>query len=150
VPWRRCAGFAWIGFRSREIEYDRDARFAGTTKWNYWRLWNFALEGITSFSAVPLKIASYIGLATSVAAFLYGAYVVAKTLIVGDPIPGYPSLVTLVLFLGGLQLMALGIIGEYLARMFVEVKQRPLYLIQEHLAPGPISSSGTSVDEPPR
>ncbi len=127
--------FAWIGFPALQIEYDRDGRYAGETKWSYWRLWNFALEGITSFSAAPLKLASYIGLATSAAAFLYGAWVIAKTLIIGDPVPGYPTLVTLVLFLGGLQLMALGIIGEYLARMFVEVKQRPLYLVQQHLAP---------------
>jgi glycosyltransferase involved in cell wall biosynthesis len=127
--------FAWIGFPCRELEYDRDGRFAGATKWNYWRLWNFALEGITSFSAVPLKVASYIGLATALAAFGYGAYVVVKTLLIGDRVPGYPTLVTLILFLGGLQLMALGVIGEYLARMFVEVKQRPLYLVQRHLAP---------------
>lgn len=142
--------FAWIGFSSREIEYDRDGRFAGTTKWNYWRLWNFALEGITSFSAVPLKLASYIGLATSVAAFLYGAYVVAKTLLIGDPVRGYPTLVTLVLLLGGLQLMALGIIGEYLARMFVEVKQRPLYFVQQRLAPYRNGPSQEKVDELPR
>jgi len=127
--------FAWIGFPCREIEYDRDGRFAGETKWNYWRLWNFALEGITSFSAAPLKIASYVGLATALWAFAYGLYVVVKTLVIGDRVPGYPTLVTLILFLGGLQLMALGIIGEYLARMFVEVKQRPLYLVQRHLVP---------------
>ena len=130
--------FAWIGFPCREITYDRDGRYAGETKWNYWRLWNFAIEGITSFSAVPLKAASYVGLATALAAFVYGGYVVAKTLLFGDPVPGYPTLVTLVLFLGGLQLLALGVIGEYLARMFVEVKQRPLYLVAQHLPrPGP-------------
>jgi glycosyltransferase involved in cell wall biosynthesis len=127
--------FAWIGFPCREIEYDRDGRYAGETKWNYWRLWNFALEGITSFSVVPLKAASYIGFIAAVVAFGYGAFVVAKTLLFGDPVRGYPTLVTLVLFFGGLQLMALGIIGEYLARMFIEVKQRPLYLVQRHLAP---------------
>jgi glycosyltransferase involved in cell wall biosynthesis len=125
--------FAWIGFPCCELVYDRDGRYAGETKWNYWRLWNFALEGITSFSAAPLKVASYIGLASSLAAFVYGAYVVVKTLLFGDPVPGYPTLVTLVLLLGGLQLMALGVIGEYLARMFVEVKQRPLYLVARHL-----------------
>jgi glycosyltransferase involved in cell wall biosynthesis len=127
--------FAWVGFSCREIEYDRDGRYAGETKWSYWRLWNFALEGITSFSVVPLKAASYIGIATALVAFAYGGYVVAKTLLRGDPVPGYPTLVTLVLFLGGLQLMALGIIGEYLARMFIEVKQRPLYLVQRRLSP---------------
>ena len=127
--------FAWVGFPCREIEYDRDGRYAGETKWSYWRLWNFALEGITSFSVVPLKAASYIGIATALVAFAYGGYVVAKTLLRGDPVPGYPTLVTLVLFLGGLQLMALGIIGEYLARMFIEIKQRPLYLVQRRLPP---------------
>lgn len=127
--------FAWIGFPCREIEYDRDGRFAGETKWSYWRLWNFALEGITSFSVLPLKVASYVGVVTALVAFAYGAFIVAKTLLFGDPVRGYPTLVTVVLFLGGLQLMALGIIGEYLARMFVEVKQRPLYLVQRRLPP---------------
>jgi len=127
--------FAWIGFPCREIEYDRDARYAGQSKWNHWRLWNFALEGITSFSVVPLKIASYMGFVAALVAFVRGAWFVAKTLLYGDPVPGFPTLVVLVLFLGGLQLMALGIIGEYLARMFIEVKQRPLYFIQERLAP---------------
>jgi len=127
--------FAWIGFPCREIEYDRDGRFAGKSKWNYWHLWNFAIEGITSFSVVPLKIASYIGFATALVAFAYGGYFIVKTLIRGDAVPGFPTLVTLVLFLGGLQLMALGIIGEYLARMFIEVKQRPLYLVQRRLPP---------------
>jgi glycosyltransferase involved in cell wall biosynthesis len=125
--------FAWIGFPSHTIDYDRVGRGAGQTKWNYWRLWNFALEGITSFSATPLKLASYIGLASAVAAFVYAAYVIIKTMLFGDPVQGYPTLVVLMLFLGGIQLMALGIIGEYLARMFVEVKQRPLYFVQRVL-----------------
>jgi len=137
--------FAWIGFPSRELAYDRDARYAGETKWNYWRLWNFALEGLTSFSVVPLKIASYMGLLTALGAFGRGVYVIFKTLIYGDPVAGYPTLVVLILFLGGLQLMALGIIGEYLARMFVEVKQRPLYLVQQCLAPArPIAAAASA------
>ncbi len=127
--------FAWIGYPTREIEYDRDGRHAGESKWNYWRLWNFALEGITSFSVVPLKAASYVGFLTALAAFAYGVYVIGKTLLYGDPVRGYPTLIVVVLFLGGLQLMALGIIGEYLARMFIEVKQRPLYLVQQWLPP---------------
>jgi glycosyltransferase involved in cell wall biosynthesis len=127
--------FAWIGFPCRELAYDRDGRYAGESKWNYWRLWNFALEGITSFSVLPLKVASYIGVLTALLAFAYGALIVAKTLLWGDPVRGYPTLVTVVLFLGGLQLMALGVIGEYLARMFVEVKRRPLYLVQGRLPP---------------
>jgi len=139
--------FAWIGFPCRELEYDRDGRYAGKTKWNYWRLWNFALEGITSFSDVPLKIASYVGFATALVAFAYGVYVIGKTLLFGDPVRGYPTLIVVVLFLGGLQLMALGIIGEYLARMFIEVKQRPLYLVQQSLParqPLPELESATS------
>jgi glycosyltransferase involved in cell wall biosynthesis len=138
--------FAWIGFPAKEIHYHRDSRLAGKTKWNYWRLWNFALEGITSFSAVPLKVASYVGFATALVAFGYGVFVIGKTLLYGDPVRGYPTLVVLVLFLGGLQLMALGIIGEYLARMFVEVKRRPLYLVQRTLpAARPLPPlSGTS------
>jgi glycosyltransferase involved in cell wall biosynthesis len=127
--------FAWIGFPCREIEYDRVGRHAGETKWSYWRLWNFALEGITSFSVLPLKLASYIGFATALVAFAYGGYFIVKTLLFGDPARGFPTLVAVVLFLGGLQLMALGIIGEYLARMFIEVKQRPLYLVQRRLPP---------------
>jgi glycosyltransferase involved in cell wall biosynthesis len=125
--------YAWIGYPSVEIAYDRDSRFAGESSWNYWRLWNLALEGITAFSVGPLKVASYVGILTALAAFCYGAFVVGKTLIVGDPVPGYPTLIVVVLFLGGLQLMALGVIGEYLARIFIDVKARPLYLVQRLL-----------------
>ena len=140
--------FAWIGFPCRELQYDRDGRFAGQSKWNYWRLWNFALEGVTSFSAAPLKLASYVGLGTAVLAFAYGSYFVMKTLLFGDPVQGFPTLVTIVLFLGGLQLMALGIIGEYLARMFVEVKARPLYLIQRKMsALRPLRREGEIAEE---
>lgn len=121
--------FAWVGFRQTTLDYQRDARFAGETKWNYWRLWNLAIEGITSFSSAPLKLASYVGLATAIFALGAGLYVFGKALLVGDPVAGYPSLMVTVLFLGGVQLIALGIIGEYLARMFVEVKGRPLYLL---------------------
>jgi glycosyltransferase involved in cell wall biosynthesis len=125
--------FAWIGYPTRELLYDRDPRHAGRSKFNYWRLWNFALEGITSFSAAPLKAASYFGLALALAAFAVGLYFIVKTLLYGDPVPGFPTLVVMVAFLGGLQLLALGVIGEYLARMFIEVKQRPLYLVARHL-----------------
>ena len=127
--------FAWIGYPSTSIDYEVEDRYAGETKWSFWRLWNFALEGITSFSVVPLKIASYVGFATALAAFAYAAYFVGKTMLVGESIRGFPTLVVLILFLGGLQLTALGIIGEYLARMFIEVKQRPLYLVQRRLPP---------------
>jgi glycosyltransferase involved in cell wall biosynthesis len=122
--------FAWIGFSQKALPYKRDPRFAGVTKWNYWKLWNFALEGITSFTIVPLKIATYLGLIASVGAFLYAVVIVLKTILYGEPVRGYPTLIVVVLFLGGAQLAALGIIGEYLGRMFDETKQRPLYLLQ--------------------
>jgi glycosyltransferase involved in cell wall biosynthesis len=124
--------FTWVGFQQTAIVYDRDARFAGTSKFNYWRLWNFALEGITSFSTAPLKIATYVGVLTALLAFVFGLFVFGKALLFGDPVRGYPTLMVVVLFLGGVQLMALGLIGEYLGRLYMEVKQRPLYLIDEH------------------
>lgn len=125
--------YAWIGFPSVEITYQRDGRFAGQTKWNYWHLWNFALEGITSFSVVPLKVSSYVGLVTAFLAFIYGVFVIGKTLLFGDTVRGYPTLLVVISFGFGLQLMVLGIIGEYLARMFIEVKGRPLYIVQGSL-----------------
>ena len=123
--------FAWVGYRQCAIPYQREPRLAGASKFSYWRLWNFALEGITSFSTAPLRIATYLGLLAAMAAFVFGAVIIGKTLMFGDPVPGYPSLMTVVLFLGGVQLMALGMIGEYLGRLFDEAKQRPLYLVQE-------------------
>lgn len=127
--------FGWIGYRQLGVPYDREPRAAGRTKWNYWRLWNFALEGITSFSAAPLKVATYVGLATSVLAFVYALVVIVRTLLYGDPVAGYPSLMVVILGLGGLQLMALGLIGEYLGRLYMEGKQRPLYLVDRLLSP---------------
>jgi glycosyltransferase involved in cell wall biosynthesis len=126
--------FSWIGFSQTAVSYHRDQRFAGKTKWNYWQLWNFALEGITSFTITPLKIATYLGLTTATASFLYALFVVYKTLAFGEPVRGYPSLIVVILFLGGVQLVCLGIIGEYLGRMFDETKQRPLYLIKQRLS----------------
>ena len=123
--------FTWVGYRQKSIVYDRDPRFAGTSKFNYWRLWNFALEGITSFSGAPLKIATYLGLATALLAFAFALVVLGKALFFGDAVRGYPSLMVVVLFLGGVQLMALGMIGEYLGRLYIEAKQRPLYLVDE-------------------
>ena len=121
--------FAWIGYPQIAVNYRRDPRFAGSTKWNYWHLWNFAIEGITSFTINPLKIASYFGLTTSVMSFTYALFVIYKTLFFGEPVQGYPTLMVVVLFLGGVQLMSLGVIGEYLGRMFNETKHRPLYFI---------------------
>ena len=122
--------FAWVGFPSTTVLYDRAPRESGTTKWNYWSLWNFALEGITSFTVMPLKVATYAGLAVALLAVGFGAQVIVKTLLFGNPVAGYPSLMTVILFLGGVQLMTLGVIGEYLGRVFNETKQRPLYLVE--------------------
>jgi glycosyltransferase involved in cell wall biosynthesis len=127
--------FTWVGYRQLPVVYHRDPRHAGETKWNYWRLWNFAIDGITSFSGAPLKLATYVGLATAVIAFVFGIWVLGKALIFGDPVRGYPSLMVVVLLLGGVQLVALGVIGEYLGRLYVESKQRPLYLVDEYHPP---------------
>ena len=123
--------FAWVGFRQLALDYARDPRHAGRSSFNYWRLWNFAIEGFTSFSTLPLRLATYVGVVTALLAFVGGAWVVIKTLLWGDPVAGYPSLMVVVLMLGGIQLMALGIAGEYLGWLYMEVKGRPLYLIQE-------------------
>ena len=125
--------FAWVGFPSAAVPYDRAPRAAGTTKWNYWKLWNLSLEGITAFTVGPLKIATYLGLFTALIAVIYVVITVLKTLIWGNPVAGYPSLMTVVLFLGGVQLMTLGIIGEYLGRVFNETKGRPLYIVERHM-----------------
>ena len=128
--------FAWVGFRQVGVSYDRDPRHAGSSKFNYWRLWNFALDGITSFTTIPLRIATWLGMLVALGALFFGLVIIFKTLMWGDPVPGYPSLMVVVLFLGGVQLVSLGIIGEYLGRLFEQSKQRPLYLIDSIAAPG--------------
>ena len=122
--------FTWVGYRQVSLPYEREPRLAGGSKFNYWRLWNLALEGITSFSTVPLRLATYVGVLTALGAFAWGLFIVLRTLVWDDPVQGWPSLMTVMLFLGGIQLVALGIIGEYLGRLYLEVKQRPLYLIK--------------------
>jgi hypothetical protein len=125
------------------VPYARAARAAGSTKWNYWRLWNLSVEGITSFSIRPLQFASYFGFFVAVLSVVYGAFIVGRTLLYGNPVAGYPSLLVIVLFLGGVQLISLGILGEYLGRIFNETKQRPLYVLDEVLpseAPRPAVS----------
>ena len=121
--------FGWIGFNQAAIPYHREPRLAGRSKFGFWKLWNFALEGITSFSTAPLRVATYLGVATAFVAFLYGAWIIAKALMWGDPVAGWPTMMSVILFLGGVQLMALGLIGEYLGRLYEESKQRPLYLV---------------------
>jgi len=123
--------FAWVGFKQTSVLFDRPSRHKGETKWNYWRLWNFALDGITSFSLLPLKVWSYIGLLVAIPSFFYASFLVVRTLLFGIDLPGYVSIMVAVLFLGGVQLVSLGVIGEYLARVYEEVKGRPLYLVRE-------------------
>lgn len=122
--------YAWIGYPQKAVPYQRDRRYAGQTKWNYWKLWNFALEGITSFSIAPLKLATYLGVITALSAFIYALFIVFKTLVYGEPVRGYPSLMVAILFFGGIQLFFTGVLGEYLGRMFNETKHRPLYFLK--------------------
>ncbi|WP_159699085.1 glycosyltransferase family 2 protein [Massilia sp. 9I] len=137
--------FAWIGFPSKALPYRRDPRAAGETKWNYWKLWNFAIEGITSFTVAPLKISTYLGLLVAVLSLIYAAFVIWKALIYSDPVRGYPSLMAVILFLGGVQLISVGLLGEYVGRIFNEVKRRPLYLVNRRLdSTLPGSCAGTT------
>lgn len=121
--------FGWVGFRQVAIPYRREARLAGRSNFGLWKLWNFALEGITSFSTAPLRVATYFGLLTALFAFVFAAWIIVKAALYGDPVAGWPTMMVVILFLGGIQLMALGLIGEYLGRLYDESKQRPLYLV---------------------
>lgn len=122
--------FAWVGFRTAVVNYTRRERVAGTTKFNGWRLWNFALEGVTSFSTDPLRIWTYLGIIVSIFSFIMAFFIALKVLISGIDIPGYASLMIAVTFLGGLQLIGIGVIGEYLGRTYLESKRRPVYLVR--------------------
>ena len=125
--------FSWIGYRKKEILYDRDPRAAGETKWNYAKLFNLAIDGITSFTTAPLRITSFMGAVVSFVAFMYIAYLIIRTVFFGiDTGAGYASTMAVILFLGGVQLLSLGVIGEYIARIFNETKQRPLYFVEEY------------------
>lgn len=130
--------FNWVGFERKEVFYKRDPRGAGKTKWNYWRLWNFALEGITSHTTVPLRLASYLGFVVALFAFFYALFLMYDKVVHGNPLAGYPSLMVTILFLGGVQLITLGVLGEYLGRMFDESKRRPLYFVKNY-APATIA-----------
>lgn len=124
--------FSWIGFEKKEVLFDREARAAGKTKWNYWKLMNLAIEGITSFTIAPLRASAFVGCVLAFIVILYMCFIVLRTLICGEDVPGYPSLVSIILFIGGIQLFFLGIIGEYLGRVFNESKFRPLYLVKDY------------------
>lgn len=139
--------FAWVGFPSTAIEYDRDPRAGGTTKWSFWKLWNLAIEGITCFTVMPLKLATWLGLGVAAFAVVFGAQLIVRTLLFGNAVAGYPSLMAVILFLGGTQLVTLGIIGEYLGRVFHETKRRPLYLVERY---EPATGTVTPIISPSR
>lgn len=121
--------FGWVGYKRIALPYRREPRLAGNSKFGFWKLWNFALEGITSFSTAPLRVATYLGLLTAAGAFGFAAWVIGKAALYGDRVAGWPTMMAVILFLGGVQLIALGLIGEYLGRLYMEAKQRPLYLV---------------------
>ena len=122
--------FAWIGFKTVAVDYARRSRSSGSSKFSGWRLWNFALEGITSFSTVPLRVWTYVGALGALATFLYALFIIARVLILGIDVPGYASLLVAILFLGSLQLLSVGVLGEYIGRVYLETKQRPVYLVR--------------------
>jgi len=122
--------FAWVGFRTTEVQYVRRPRVGGTTKFSGWKLWNFALEGLTSFGTLPLRIWTYIGGFTAGFAILYAIYLIVRTILHGVDVPGYASIITAVLFLGGMQLVGIGVIGEYVGRIYMESKRRPVYIVR--------------------
>lgn len=124
--------FSWVGYKKKEILYDRDPRAAGETKWNYRKLLNFAIDGITSFTTAPLRFSSLMGIIISFVAFIYIAFLVVRTIFFGNDLEGYPSMMAVILFLGGVQLLSLGVIGEYIGRIFNETKHRPLYFVEEY------------------
>ena len=124
--------FSWIGYNKKEVLFDRDPRIAGRTKWNYKKLIDLAIDGITSFTTSPLRIATYISIPTFIVLFIYFIYVVAKTFIVNEPVQAYQAIILLILFFSGIQILLFGIIGEYLGRIFNETKNRPLYFVDEY------------------
>lgn len=127
--------FSWVGFKCIAVPYERPKRETGKTKWNTWKLWNFALDGLLSFSTLPLRVWTYIGIIIAILSFIYGSLIVVRTLIFGIDLPGYASMLTVILFLGGIQLFSIGILGEYVGRIFIESKNRPLYVIDSKYPP---------------
>ena len=123
--------FCWIGFEKKEILFDRPPRAAGKTKWNYWKLFNLAIDGITSFTTAPLRVAAFVGCFFAFIAAIYLIFIVLRTLLYGEDVPGYPSLISLILFIGGVQFTFMGILGEYVGRIYNESKGRPPYIVGE-------------------
>ncbi len=142
--------FHLVGFKQTFVDYDRDPRFGGTSSFNYWKLWNFSLEGITSFTTLPLRLFGYIGFVVALLSFVYGMFIMTKALFFDDPVAGFPTLFVSVAFLGGIQLIGLGVIGEYLGRVFNETKNRPLYFVNAVYEPDthalglPLNAEATS------
>jgi glycosyltransferase involved in cell wall biosynthesis len=136
--------FATLGFNQKLLYYEREARAVGASRFSLWKLWNFALDGITSFSSLPLRIWSYFGLILALTGFIYASFIIIRVLIFGVDLPGYPSILVFILFFSGIQLISIGILGEYIGRLFTEVKQRPMYLIDDSFGfsddrtPGPL------------
>ena len=141
--------FAWVGYKQTAVFFDREPRYSGRTTWNYWKLWNFALDGIISFSFLPLKVWSYVGISISLISLVYALMLVVRTLMFGVDVPGYASLMVAILFLGGIQLITLGVLGEYLGRVYEEVKGRPLYLVREEYGFGVRNSQKSKIMKSP-
>ena len=139
--------FAWIGMSTTVIEYDRMPRAAGVTKWDYLALFNLAFQGVTSFSTAPLRLAMIAGLLTALFGVFFTLWVVVKTLVLGDPVQGYPSLISMIAVLGGVQLLSIGLLGEYLGKNYYEAKQRPVYLVREVMRRGK-NDAGQTADSP--
>lgn len=149
--------FAWLGFKQTTLTYTRQARVAGESKWKYWRLWNFALDGILSFSTLPLRIWTYAGLLVAIVASIYMTVIIGRTLIFGVDVPGYASLTVIMLFFSGMNMIGLGVLGEYIGRIFIETKRRPLYLVRKtmgfdsrlspHTAEGSLNQREELVDQ---
>jgi glycosyltransferase involved in cell wall biosynthesis len=142
--------FAWIGMPRAEVAYDREARHAGSSRWSYWRLWNFALDGILSHSTVPLRVWTYGGAFIAATALVFAAYRVVRTLVLGVDVPGYASIMVAILFIGGVQILSIGVLGEYIGRIYEEVKRRPLYLVDETAGAVPPPTGVPPAERSPR
>lgn len=123
--------FSWVGFKTKYLEFENVERIAGETKWSFWKLFRYAIDGIVGFTTFPLRLATIVGALVSIAGFIYMIYIALKAILYGDPVAGFPSLIVIITLLGGIQLLILGIIGEYLARTYMETKKRPIYIIKE-------------------
>ncbi len=140
--------FAWVGFKTTVVDYTRAARAAGTTKFSGWKLWNLAIEGVTSFSAAPLKVWTYLGGIGALTALTYSAYIVIRTMVRGIDVPGYASVFVAVLFLGSLQLIGIGVLGEYIGRIYMESKHRPTYLVRKLHGELPVTAATSTAQNP--